>query len=91
MTDPKDDKQYYFDKPENVQKVLRVFYVICGLLVAADFVIHRHVYHAWENLPAFYAIYGFVACVVLVLLAVQMRKGLMRGEDYYEDSGDGHG
>jgi cytochrome c oxidase subunit IV len=90
MTDPKDGKQYYFDKPENVQKILRVFYVICGLLFAADFVIHRHVYHSWENLPGFYAIYGFVACVVLVLIAVEMRKVLMRSEDYYEDGGDGH-
>ncbi|MXO62475.1 hypothetical protein GRI48_05555 [Altererythrobacter oceanensis] len=70
--------------------ILRVFYVLCAVLVAADFVIHRHVYHPWENLPAFYAIFGFVACVVLVLIATQMRKVLMRDEDYYDDDRD-HG
>jgi len=31
----------------------------------------------------FYALYGFVACVLLVLLAKEMRKLVMRNEDYY--------
>ncbi|MEM7257690.1 MAG: hypothetical protein AAF404_09905 [Pseudomonadota bacterium] len=75
----------FFDKPENIKKMLKVFYVICGLLVVADFVVHRHIYHDWENIPAFYAIYGFVGCVVLVLIAKEMRKVLMRREDYYDE------
>lgn len=75
----------FFDKPENIRKMLKVFYVICGLLVVADFVVHRHVYHDWENIPAFYAIYGFVGCTILVLIAKEMRKVLMRGEDYYDE------
>jgi len=32
----------------------------------------------------FYSLYGFVACVILVLLAKEMRKLVMRDEDYYE-------
>jgi hypothetical protein len=79
------EPQGFFDKPENVSKMLKVFYVICGLLVLADFVVHRHIYHDWEKIPAFYAIYGFVGCVVLVLIAREMRKVLMRGEDYYDE------
>lgn len=75
----------FFDKPENIQKMLKVFYVVCGLLVLADFIVHRHIYHDWEKIPAFYAIYGFVGCVVLVLIAKEMRKVLMRGEDYYDE------
>ncbi len=75
----------FFDKPENVRRMLRVFYVICALLVIADFIVHRHIYHDWEKIPAFYAIYGFVGCVVLVLIAKEMRKVLMRGEDYYDE------
>lgn len=83
--DQKNEPQDFFDKPENIQKMLKVFYVICGLLVVADFVVHRHIYHDWEKIPAFYAIYGFVGCVVLVLVAREMRKFLMRGEDYYDE------
>ena len=75
----------YFDKPENIQKMLKVFYVICALLVIVDFIVHRHIYHSWENIPAFYAIYGFVGCVVLVVIAKKMRNFLMRGEDYYDE------
>jgi len=75
----------FFDKPENISKMLKVFYAICGLLVVADFIVHRHIYHSWEKLPAFYAIYGFIGCVVLVLTAKEMRKVLMREEEYYDE------
>ena len=80
-----DEKEYFFDKPENVKRILKVFYIICGLLVLADFIVHRHVSFGWEKIPAFYAIYGFIACVVLVVLAKQMRKVVMRKEDYYDE------
>lgn len=79
-----ENKQDFFDKPENIAKILKVFYVICIVLVAADFIVHRHIYHDWENIPAFYAVYGFVGCVILVLIAKAMRKVLMKEEDYYD-------
>ena len=80
-----DEKTYFFDRPENVRRLLRVFYGACIVLAALDFVIHRHVYHPWENLWLFYPIYGFVGCVLLVLVAKWMRTFLMRDESYYED------
>ena len=79
-----DEKQHIFDKKENVDRLLRGFYIVCGLLFALDFILHRHISHGWENLPGFYAIFGFVACVLLVLVAKEMRKVLMRKEDYYD-------
>lgn len=79
------DSVGWFDKPENVSKMLKVFYVLCVLLVVADFIVHRHIYHSWENIPAFYAIYGFVGCSILVFIAKWMRTFLMRGEDYYDE------
>jgi cytochrome c oxidase subunit IV len=81
----KTDKKYIFDNPRNVQRLLNGFYVICILLVAADFIIHRHISMAWEKIPAFYAVYGFVACVLLVILAKLMRKVVMRKETYYDE------
>lgn len=78
------EKPDFFDKQENIDKIIKVFYVICALLVVADLIVHRHIYHDWENIPAFYAIYGFVGCVVLVLIAKAMRKVLMKEEDYYD-------
>lgn len=72
------------DDPVTVKWVLRAFYAICALLFGLDFVIHRHVSHDMEGIPGFYAIYGFVGCVVLVLVARWMRVVLMRDEDYYQ-------
>lgn len=42
--------------------------------------------HALE-LPASYAIYGFIACVVLVLLGRALRRVVMRDERYYRGEG----
>ncbi len=78
------EKKHVFDNPRNVKRLLRVIYVICAALVGLDFVFERHVIHAWEALPGFYAIYGFIACAALVLIAKEMRKLLMRKEDYYD-------
>ncbi|MBD3587401.1 hypothetical protein HHX48_16815 [Salinimonas sp. HHU 13199] len=73
-----------FDDPRVVTWILRVFYGICAALVLVDFIVHRHIYTAVEKIPAFYALYGFVACVLLVFAAKGLRTLLMRKEDYYD-------
>lgn len=78
-------KTSWFDHPQNVKRLLRVFYLICAGLVVVDFVYNRHVVHPLEHLWGFYAGYGFVACVILVLVAKELRKLVMRDEDYYDD------
>lgn len=82
---PVTEKKYLFDNPKNVELLLKVFYAICIFLVVVDFIVHRHILLAWENIPAFYAIYGFIACVVLVVLAKIMRIYVMRDEEYYDE------
>ena len=79
------EKRHLFDDPANVRRLLYGFYAVCIVLLGLDLVHHRHVSHAWESLFGFYALFGFVACVVLVLVAKEMRKLLMRDEDYYDD------
>jgi hypothetical protein len=37
-----------------------------------------------EMFPTFYGLYGFVSCVLLVVAAKELRKVLMRSEDYYD-------
>lgn len=77
------EKRYFLDDPANIRKLLWVFYGCCLVLLGLEFVVHRHVYHSWESLWGFYPLYGFVGCVVLVLIARWMRTFLMRNEDYY--------
>lgn len=82
------ERKHVFDRPENVQRLLRGFYGICALLLVLDVVFHRHVEHVLEKIPGFYALFGFVACVTLVLVAKGLRRMLMRSEDYYDDGLD---
>lgn len=79
------EKQHIFDEPKNVKRVLYFLYACCTILFLLDFVIHRHVMHSWENLWGFYPVYGFVGCVILVVVAKWMRTFLMRSEDYYDN------
>ena len=76
------------DRPEIRQRIRNVLYVICGILVLADFIVHRHTVHPLENVPAFYAIYGFIALVAVVLLAKGLRRLVGRDEDYYTRDDD---
>jgi len=88
-----DERQHVFDDPNNVKRLMRTFYVLCVVVFALDIVNLvqgwlgtselRHAERSWEGLPGFYAFYGFVGCVFLVLVAKGMRKFLMRDEDYY--------
>jgi hypothetical protein len=78
----------FFDNPKNVTWIIRIFYAICILLVVADFIVHRHIYVSFEEIPAFYALYGFIACVVLVVIAKGMRLLVMRDEHYYDKRED---
>ena len=88
------EKEHFFDKPANVRLFIRGLYTVCAIVFALDLVnlglrlagAHelRHAETAWEGLPGFYAVYGFVACVLLVVTAKQLRKVLMRREDYYD-------
>jgi len=79
-----DEKEYFFDRQQNIDRLLMVFYVICVVLFVLDFIIHRHTMHSLEELPGFYAVFGFVAFVALVVGSILLRKLVMRKEDYYD-------
>lgn len=76
---------HVFDNPLNVKRAIYVLFAVCGFTFVLDFLVYRHVDHPWEGMFGFYAIYGFVACVILVLAAKEMRKILMRKENYYDE------
>jgi hypothetical protein len=67
----------------SVRRVLYTLYTCCAALLVIDFLYHRHSVHPWESGWGFYAVYGFVGCVLLVLIAKLLRKLVKRPEDYY--------
>ena len=76
-------RKYWLDEKKNVSLLIRALVLCCGLLLVLDFVLHRHISHPIEKLPGFYPLYGFVGCVLLVIIAKWLRLWLMRDEDYY--------
>ena len=94
------ESKYWLDEPANVKRVIKGFYFLCALIILIDLIFslgwHKHAafaeelsLHSIETLPAFYGLYGFVACVGLVYVSKWMRdwkgkKILMREEDYWE-------
>jgi hypothetical protein len=80
-----DKRGHLFDRPRNVRRLLYGLYSTCALLLALEFLYHRHVQHAWDGWPGFYAGYGFVGCVLLVLVAKVLRRFLQRAGNYYDE------
>lgn len=73
--------------PKNIKRLLAVFYISLGILLLAELFIHKHghTHFEWENWHGFYAVFGFVAFVLLVLAAKYILRPLVkRREDYYE-------
>ncbi|MBC3765517.1 hypothetical protein [Neptunicella marina] len=78
------NKTHFFDSEKNVKWVIRALYICCGVLFALDFIVNRYSKHPWEWIWGFYPVYGFVGCVILVVVAKWMRKLVMRDENYYQ-------
>jgi cyanate permease len=78
-------KRYFLDKPENVTTLWRIFLAVCAVLLIVDLVHHRHVSHPWESLLGFYALFGFIGIVLLIMAAKQLRRLVARKENYYDD------
>ena len=78
------ERKYWLDDPRNVDRVVYGLYAVCAVLLAIDVFVPKHGPFAIEHRFGFYGIYGFVACVGLVLAARGLRRIVMRREDYYD-------
>ena len=93
-----DEPPAWADSPGFLRNIVWVVYGICGLLLIIDPFVPKHEGYEYkyaifevERWWGFYGIYGFIGCVFLVLAAKEMRRVILRPEDYYErkDSADG--
>jgi hypothetical protein len=75
-------------RSEIKQRTNKLFLFVCAfllVLLASEFFIHKHTFFKWEEWPWFYAAFGFVAFVVLILTAKYiLRPIIKRREDYYD-------
>jgi len=79
---------------EFLRKRLKTVIWICGallalliLLDAIPFIVDKeHAHTEAEHLPAFWSVFGFVGCVVLIIVSKWFgQAGIMQREDYYDE------
>lgn len=80
----KDEPERWLDSRRNVNRIVYALYAVSALLLAIDPFIGKKGPFEIERWWGFYGIYGFVACVSLVLAAKELRRLVMRPEDYYD-------
>jgi hypothetical protein len=76
---------YYRDR---LKKVIRLCYKLLALVVLVDviFVSKEHAHTALERIPGFWAVFGFGACVLIILVSkLYGHLGIMTREDYYDN------
>lgn len=76
-------KLLWLDDMKNVDRIVYALFAVCAALFAADFLYDKHTEVPIENVPGFYALYGFFMCAALVICARAMRVILKKPEDYY--------
>jgi hypothetical protein len=88
---PPGEEPGWLDEPRNVRRLIRFVLGVCCLLLLLealalfDVLYHKHGHFDWEDLPGFYAVYGFAAYSAVVALGLLLRKAVTRGEDYYDE------
>lgn len=81
---PAGERPRWLDRKRNVDLIVYCVYGACGLLLLLDLLAPRYGPFAIEHQFGFYAVFGFVAYVVLVVLAEGLRAMVKRPEDYYD-------
>ena len=81
------DKHWLLRK-NNIRKLWILFIAILVLTVVAGMFVHQHEAFGIEDSFGFYAWYGFITCVGMVLFAKLLGFFLKRPEDYYGHTSD---
>ena len=68
--------------------VVRVCFGVLALLILLDAVLvdKEHAHTRIEHLPAFWSIFGFLGCVLIIICSKWFgHAGIMTREDYYDE------
>lgn len=73
-----------FNNPQKKKRFLVIFFASLIVLLIVDLFIHKHPEFPWEGVPEFFAVYGFVSCVLFIFIAKILRLIIKRDEHYYD-------
>jgi uncharacterized integral membrane protein len=80
-SEQKETKQVYKSKRVKVMLAILVL-----LMILDGFAPRHHAHFFWDSIPGFWAVFGFIACAILVFFSKGIGHAfLMKREDYYDD------
>jgi hypothetical protein len=71
-----------------LKTIIRVCFGVLAALIVVDglFVSKEHAHTAAEHLPGFWSVFGFIGCVLIIILSKWFgHAGIMTREDYYDE------
>ncbi len=85
---PQADEQNWLVRPSTIRLLWRILWIVLALTVAADFFVKPKPYFSIEGWYGFAAAFGFLSCVLMVLVAKALGAFLKRDQDYYRKPDD---
>ncbi len=84
-----ENKEHWLARPATIKKLWWGFSALLLITVLAQLLVQVKGYFAVDGWFGFGALYGFSACLFMVLVAKGIGLFLKRKEHYYEDDSDG--
>lgn len=78
---------HWLVRPATIRKLWLGFSLVLTLTLLAQFVVYIKGYFGIDAWFGFGAVYGFVSCLLMVLVAKALGVLLKRPQDYYEQTG----
>ena len=65
----------------------KIAYALLIFIIVIDFFVPRHDIHFFgDEIPGFWSIFGFIACILIILISKWIgRLGIMQDENYYNE------
>ena len=82
---PNPDEDSWLVRPSSIRLLWRIFWAVLALTVAAHAVIDVKGYFGIDGWYGFGAAFGFLACVIMVVVAKGLGLLLKRDQDYYRE------
>jgi hypothetical protein len=80
-----DQELHWLVRPKTIRLLWWLFSAILALTLIAQFYVHIHEYFTVDGWPGFYAIFGFLSCVAMVVFAKVLGFVLKRPDNFYDD------
>lgn len=77
-------KKDFLEKKETIRFLWILLYASCALTLIPEFFIERHPHFGFDRFFGFYAILGFLSCIILILIAKFGGIFLKKSPDYYD-------